>query len=387
MDTLALASRPCPRNAFGSNSFNIYNVMMISLLTAFFASFFTSLLIIRFKHLHSQFSGDHDLLGPQKFHSGSVPRIGGISIAIGILAAVLINLQSTGVISLKVTILLCAIPTFAIGLTEDLTKKIGVKTRLLFTAFAAALAVHLLDASITRLDIWGIDFLLGIPFIAIVFTVFAITGLANAYNIIDGFNGLSSMVGIITLLGLAYLSYVFQDTALLSLSVIMVSAILGFFIWNYPRGLIFLGDGGAYLIGFLIATLSVLLTARHPSISPWFALLINAYPILETLFTIYRRKIHQGKSPGLPDGIHFHTLIYRRILSTAAGKSKFDLLNANARTAPYLWVLSSFAVVPAILWWQSTPILIAFTLVFTFSYVWLYTKIVRFRTPGWMHPS
>jgi UDP-N-acetylmuramyl pentapeptide phosphotransferase/UDP-N-acetylglucosamine-1-phosphate transferase len=166
----------------------------------------------------------------------------------------------------------------------------------------------------------------------------------------------------------------------------MLSAILGFFVWNYPRGLIFLGDGGAYLIGFWIAALSVLLIVRHPSISPWFALLINAYPILETLFTIYRRKIHQGKNPGLPDGIHFHTLIYRRILNTRASKKEFDLLNANARTAPYLWVLSSFAVVPAILWWQSTPILIAFTVLFTISYVWLYTKIVRFDTPGWMHP-
>lgn len=386
MDILALASRPRPSNAFGRNSFNIYNVTMISLLTAFFASFFTTLLIIRFKHLHGKFSGDHDLLGPQKFHMGSVPRIGGISIAIGILAAILVGLQANGATSLKVTLLLCAIPTFAIGLTEDLTKKIGVKTRLLFTAFAAALAVHLLDASVTRLDIWGIDFLLGISFIAIMFTVFAITGLANAYNIIDGFNGLSSMVGIITLLGLAYVSYLFQDTAILQLSFIMVAAILGFFIWNYPRGLIFLGDGGAYLIGFWIATLNVLLIARHPSLSPWFALLINAYPILETLFTIYRRKIHQGKSPGLPDGIHFHTLIYRRILNTAAAKSKFEFLNANARTAPYLWLLSSFAVVPATLWWQSTPILIAFTLVFTISYVWLYAKIVRFKTPGWMHP-
>ena len=386
MDTLALASRPCPNNAFGSNSFNIYNVTMISLLAAFFASFFTTLLIIRFKHLHGKFSGDHDLLGPQKFHTGSVPRIGGISIAIGILAAILVGLQANGATSLKVTLLLCAIPTFAIGLTEDLTKKIGVKTRLLFTAFAAALVLYFLDISIIRLDIWGIDYLLSIPAIAIVFTVFAITGLANAYNIIDGFNGLSSMVGIITLLGLAYVSYLFQDTAILQLSFIMIGAILGFFIWNYPRGLIFLGDGGAYLIGFWIAALSVLLIARHPSISPWFALLINAYPILETLFTIYRRKIHQGKSPGLPDGIHFHTLIYRRILNTAAAKSKFDFLNANARTAPYLWLLSSFAVVPAILWWQSTPMLVAFTLVFAISYVWLYAKIVRFKTPGWMHP-
>jgi UDP-N-acetylmuramyl pentapeptide phosphotransferase/UDP-N-acetylglucosamine-1-phosphate transferase len=359
---------------------------MISLLSAFFASFISTLQIIRFKHLHSKFSGDHDLLGPQKFHSGPVPRIGGISIATGILAAILVGLQINGGASLKITFLLCAIPTFAIGLAEDLTKKIGVKTRLLFTALAAALAIHFLDASITRLDIWGIDYLLSIPFIAIVFTIFAITGLANAYNIIDGFNGLSSMVGIITLLGLAYVSFLLQDSAILSLSLIMVGAILGFFIWNYPGGLIFLGDGGAYLIGFWIATLSVLLVAQHPSISPWFALLINAYPILETLFTIYRRKIHQGKNPGLPDGIHFHTLIYRRILNPSAVRSKFDLLNANARTAPYLWLLSSFAVVPAILWWQSTPVLIAFTLLFTISYIWLYTKIVRFKTPGWMHP-
>jgi UDP-N-acetylmuramyl pentapeptide phosphotransferase/UDP-N-acetylglucosamine-1-phosphate transferase len=100
---------------------------MISLLTAFFASFITTLLIIRFKHLHGEFSGDHDLTGPQKFHAEPVPRIGGISIAIGLLGATLINLQSNIAEPLKLTLLLCAIPTFAIGLTEDLTKKIGVK--------------------------------------------------------------------------------------------------------------------------------------------------------------------------------------------------------------------------------------------------------------------
>jgi len=67
---------------------------MISMLTAFFVSFISSLLIIRFKHLHVQFSGDHNLSGPQKFHAESVPRIGGVSIAIGILAAILIGLHS-----------------------------------------------------------------------------------------------------------------------------------------------------------------------------------------------------------------------------------------------------------------------------------------------------
>jgi UDP-GlcNAc:undecaprenyl-phosphate GlcNAc-1-phosphate transferase len=358
---------------------------MISLISAFFASFITTLLIIRFKHLHGQFSGDHDLSGPQKFHTGSVPRIGGISIAAGVLAATLVHLQANPAPAFEITLLLCAIPTFAIGLTEDLTKIVSVRTRLLFTALAAGLAAHYLGAQIPRLEIPGIDYLLSIPFVAIVFTVFAITGLSNAYNIIDGFNGLSSMVGIITLLGLAYVSFVMGDTFITYLSLMMTSSIMGFFIWNYPRGLIFLGDGGAYLIGFWIALMSILLVVRHPQISPWFALLINAYPILETLFTIYRRKIHQRKSPGQPDGIHFHTLIYRRILNPTSAKNKSDWLSANAKTAPYLWILSGFAVVPAILWWPSTPILVTFTVVFAITYVWIYKRVVTFRTPRWMH--
>lgn len=359
---------------------------MSGLLAAFFSSFIATLLIIRFEHLHSQFSADSDLSGPQKFHKTSVPRIGGISIAIGIFAATLIRFQNNPANMFELTLLVCAIPTFAIGLTEDLTKKVGVKTRLLFTAIAAAMAASYLGAQITRLDIPGVDYLLGIPAIAIIFTAFAITGLANAYNIIDGFNGLSSMVGVITLMGLAYVSFTVADPTLMYLSLVMAGAILGFFLWNYPRGLIFLGDGGAYLIGFWVAIISVLLVARHANISPWFALLINAYPILETLFTIYRRKIHQGKSPGLPDGIHFHTLIYRRILNPVCIGKKEDWFTANAKTSPYLWMLAALAITPAVLWWHSNMILISCALLFTISYVWLYKKIVTFKTPAWMHP-
>ena len=360
---------------------------MISLLSAFFASFITTLLIIRFKHLHEHFSGDHDLSGPQKFHTESVPRVGGISIAIGVLVAALVHLQINPSPAFHITVLLCTIPAFAIGLTEDLTKIVSVRIRLLFTALAAGIAAHYLGAQITRLDIPGIDFLLGIPLVAIVFTVFAIVGLSNAFNIIDGFNGLSSMVGIITLLGLAYVSFVVGDTLISNLSLMMASSIVGFFIWNYPRGLIFLGDGGAYLIGFWIALLSILLVARHSEISPWFALLINAYPILETLFTIYRRKIHQGKNPGQPDGIHFHTLLYRRILNPIVPKNRNHWFSTNAKTAPYFWILSSLAVVPAVLWWRSTAILIIFTVLFAVSYVWIYKAIVNFRTPKWLHDT
>ena len=362
---------------------------MISLLTAFFASFIATLLVIRFKNLHQHISGDSDLSGPQKFHLVSVPRIGGISIALGIFIAITLRAYSAStevnpVISLEIVLLICAIPVFTIGLAEDLTKKISVRMRLLFTAFGALLVTQLLNASITHLDIPGVDYLLSFSVVSTLFTIFAITGLANAYNIIDGFNGLSSMVAMITLIALGYMGHTLADITIMTLSFMMASAILGFFIWNYPRGLIFLGDGGAYLIGFWIAAISVLLIARHPNISPWFALLINAYPIFETLFTIYRRKMHQGKSPGQPDGIHFHTLIFRRILNPSHIATRRDWFDANAKTSPYLWTLTGLAIVPAILWWQSTPILVACCVLFAVTYIWLYRQIVCFRTPKWM---
>ena len=354
---------------------------MIGLLTAFFSSFIGTLMIIRFNHLHRNLTADSNLTGPQKFHKNIVPRIGGLAIALGLFLGILANLKDALDINVGVLLLLSAIPAFAIGIAEDVTKRISVRRRLFFTAISAGLMIHLSGVSITRLDIPILDLLFSIPFVGALFAIFAITGLSNAYNIIDGFHGLSSMVGIITLLGIAYISFVLGDLIIVHLSLIMASALLGFFIWNYPRGLIFLGDGGAYLIGFWIAALSVLLVYRHQEISPWFALLINAYPIIETLFTVYRRKIHQGKSPGHPDGLHLHSLLFRRILKPSHIPNEMEWYGANAKTSPYLWIISSLAIIPSIFFWNSSIFLIGFLILFILAYIWLYSRMVTFRTP------
>jgi UDP-N-acetylmuramyl pentapeptide phosphotransferase/UDP-N-acetylglucosamine-1-phosphate transferase len=111
---------------------------------------------------------------------------------------------------------------------------------------------------------------------------------------------------------------------------------------------------------------------------------VNGYPIFETLFTIWRRKVHQGKNPGLPDGAHFHSLIYRRLIRWAEVYKTKDAASysKNAKTSPYLWVLSSLAVFPAIIWWQTTWILQCFALLFCISYVWAYNAVVKFKTPS-----
>jgi UDP-GlcNAc:undecaprenyl-phosphate GlcNAc-1-phosphate transferase len=356
------------------------------LVLAFFGSLVSNLVLIRYKHLHEKISSDHDLSGPQKFHNLAVPRIGGIGIYLALvitaLFAHLVLKLDRGLLLLE----LCAyaLPAFLIGLIEDLTKKVGVKSRLIASAASAILGLYFLNILITKIQVPGLDWLLGISIIAIIFTVVAVTGLANAYNIIDGFNGLASMVAMISLLAIGYVAFKANDPALASTSLIVIGAIGGFFIWNYPRGLIFLGDGGAYLIGYLIASLSILLVVRNPSVSPWFALLVNAYPIFETLFTIWRRKVHQGKNPSLPDGAHFHSLIYRRLIRWAEVHESKDTASfaKNARTSPYLWLLSSLAVFPAIIWWQTTWILQCFALLFCTSYVWAYSAVVKFKTPA-----
>ena len=164
-----------------------------------------------------------------------------------------------------------------------------------------------------------------------------------------------------------------------------IGSLLGFLLWNYPRGLIFLGDGGAYLIGFWIAELSLLLVLRNPTVSKWFPLLLCFYPIFETLFTIYRRVIVKRINPGIPDAAHLHQIIYKRVVRWAIGSSHGALqLQRHAITAPYLWLLSSLAVIPAVLFWNNHIALKLFTILFAITYVWLYWSIVKFRTPKWL---
>src|SRR4029079_4005852 len=131
-----------------------------------------------------------------------------------------------------------------------------------------------LGAIITRTDIPGVDTLILWAPAAVLLTIFVITGGANSVNIIDGFNGLASRCVSIMVLSLAYVAFQVHDPFVFTASLITAGAILGFFVWNFPAGLIFLGDGGAYLLGFVLAELSILLIHRNPAVSPLFPLLL-----------------------------------------------------------------------------------------------------------------
>jgi len=280
---------------------------------------------------------------------------------------------------------LCALPAFAAGLIEDFTKTVAPLYRLLATAISAGMAFWLLDAQISRTDIPFLDPVVAWQAGALIVTVFAVAGIANSVNIIDGFNGLASMCVAIMLAALAYVAFEVGDIVIMRLCLAGIGAVLGFFLWNFPGGLIFLGDGGAYLLGFMVAELSVLLLARNPQVSPIFPLLVCIYPVFETLFSIYRRRFLRSVPPSMPDGIHLHSLIYRRVIRWAVGTTSARALTMrNSMTSPFLWLLCMLSAVPAVFFWDNTVLLMISLLVFGFSYVVLYWRIVRFKAPLWM---
>jgi len=359
---------------------------VLALVFAFAVSLGITLMMIRSAKTHGRFSLDHDLSGPQKFHAHAVPRIGGVGIVAGLACSIpALWALHPAAGKMAFALLLCGLPAFGAGLVEDFTKKVSPRYRLLATALSAWLAVWLLDAAITRTDIPGLDWVVGFGAGAALLTVFAVAGIANSVNIIDGFNGLASMCVAIMLAALAYVAFQVGDPVIGTLALAGIGAVLGFFVWNFPAGLIFLGDGGAYFLGFFVAELSILLLVRNPAVSPLFPLLVCIYPVFETLFSIYRRRFLRAVPPSMPDGIHLHSLIYRRVMSWAVGdKGAKALTHRNSMTSPYLWLLCMLSVVPATLFWGNSLLMAVFLALFGFIYVGLYWRIVRFKSPRWM---
>ncbi len=359
---------------------------MLNFTLSFTVSTLVIFLIVRYQHLHGHLSADHSLSGPQKIHQQPVPRIGGIAILASLTVAASQLYLNDPRLSLNIlSLAACGLPAFLAGFTEDLTKRVTPLIRLSCTIAAAGLAYFLLGLYVTRTGIALLDSVIAYPAIGCLFTLLVVAGLANAINCIDGINGLAAMITFLMSASLAYVAHQVSDTVILSASLIMMGAILGFFIWNFPTGRIFLGDGGAYFIGFMLGELSILLVMHHPEVSAWYPVLMLLYPIFEVCFSIYRRRFLHGTSATLADDRHLHTLIYKRLMRpTANVQGTRTLTQCNALTAPYLWLLYLIAVVPATLFWQHTAVLVCCAIVFIVAYVWLYASIVRFKTPWWL---
>ncbi|MEX5749024.1 glycosyltransferase [Massilia sp. X63] len=319
---------------------SIINLPFAGLELGFAVSLACSLLLVLTTRWHGRYSLDATH-GVQKFHITPTPRIGGAAIMLGLWLSlgVLPDEQQ----ELLLPVLVSAMPAFVFGLAEDLTRNVSVRARLLATMASGVCCWGLTGVTLLHIGIAPVDMMLTWLPASVVFTAFAVGGVANAVNIIDGFNGLASGTVLIGMAALGLIAQDAGDAALAQLCFVVCAVTAGFFVVNFPFGKLFLGDGGAYLLGFLLAWLSVMLVYRNPLVSPWAPLLACGYPVFETVFTIVRR-LWCRRHPGHPDSWHLHSLV-----KTAIAARYFRLLPAplrNACVSPFSWAV---ALVPAMM--------------------------------------
>ena len=338
-------------------------------LTALGISFLASLLIVLTQGLHGKHT--YDLLsGVQRAHTRPTPRVGGVAIFLALVcAAALADRAAQGILY---PTLLASAPALLFGLAEDITKGVSAMPRLLATMASGALAWYLTGVSLTSVGVPVLDQLLGLTAISVLFTAFAVGGIANAVNLIDGFNGIASGFVVLALLAVAAVAGSAGDQPLQQSALLCAAAFLGFFLINWPWGRLFLGDSGAYLGGFVVAWFCVLLCQRNESVSPFAALLICVHPTTETLFSVWRR-LKQGLRLGRPDALHLHNMIFAQVLKLTGERKQL----ANPLSGLTLAALSAPSALLAPYVYQSEVACLGLTLAFAVCYAFVYVSIER----------
>ena len=358
-----------------SSSDTVHSVFTFQTLNAavwgFASSFAICVLLVLTKRWHGALTLDHTE-GVQKFHTAPTPRIGGAPILLGLIVAW--SKAPLEIKELMTPILLAGLPAFIFGLLEDITKRVSVLMRLVATMISGLLAWWITDYSLSRVDIWGVDWLLQFTLISVLFTSFAVGGVANSINIIDGFNGLSSTTSSLIFLGFAIVAAEIGDKQLAGAALILAACVWGFFWVNWPFGKIFLGDGGAYFVGFGLAWVAVMLIERNQVVSAFAALLLCIHPVTEVLFSMYRRQVRK-EHPGMPDRLHFHSLVKRRYVSRWFAHFSARARNSITGVAVGLMTLAPVIVVSQT--YHSSILTQLACVSFVVGYISLYARMVK----------
>lgn len=370
------------------------HLQLFSVLMGFVVSLLATWLVLRLSQVLNL--GHDKSEGVQKFHVNPTSRLGGVAIFLGFCVSVFpvsllhpLYASNTGQVSefqnVSFWFLLTSMPVWLAGLVEDLTHRVGPTLRLIMATLSAAWLFSVLGISVTRTDVWPIDLLLGIPGAPLCITLLVVAGFTHSVNIVDGFHGLACGLVIIALIALAYMAWRVDDALVLQLSLFSIAVVLGFFVFNWPRGAIFMGDAGAYLAGFWLVELGILLAMRNPNVSPMAPVVAALLPLIETLYSMYRRKVVSNHPINHPDALHLHTLVYRRLVFNPSKTYSAIEKNAlNARVAVYFWSPGALFALLACIFYSSTVKQLVLMLSYVMMYIWLYVRLVRFNAPSLM---
>jgi UDP-N-acetylmuramyl pentapeptide phosphotransferase/UDP-N-acetylglucosamine-1-phosphate transferase len=264
-------------------------------------------------------SGRVDKPGERKIHQRPMVRLGGVSIFAGSVFALLIVwwLGGFGILPTQkewevwgLTLGGCAF--FLIGLADDLfnlSPLIRLLLQVTFAAIAWSMGVHI---DFLSLPFYG---LVQIGWLSLPLTVIWLVGMANAINWIDGLDGLAAGVSGIAAVVMLIVTLFMQQPAAAMIAAALAGGTLGFLRYNFNPAQIFMGDGGAYFIGFTLAGVGVIGLVKSTAVTAvLLPYLILAVPIVDMSAVILARLRH-GRSPFVADKRHLHHRLLQAGLS------------------------------------------------------------------------
>lgn len=318
-----------------------------------------------------------DLASVQAAHSALTPRTGGIGIFIAFLLST--TIAPTQLADPYRSFALATSVLFLVGLAEDLGWHMTPWRRISAAIVACVLVICLLEAWTPRLDWPAIDPWMESGLIGIPLTVFAIVGLSNAFNLIDGVNGLASFAALVCAVSMGLISHTAGNSNMATLTMLLALAVIGFFVLNFPFGWIFLGDAGAYTIGFILGWFGVALVIQSPTVTPWALLLTMFWPIFDTMLALYRRGLR--KAPAMqPDRLHVHQLVMRTLEICWLGRGRRHI--ANPLTTVVLAPLITLPALVGIRFWNEPASAFLAFLLLLLGYFGAYALTLNFVRSG-----
>lgn len=348
-----------------------FSMFLSQLLAVFLVSAGCTATLILARRWHIGLTGDVASEARHKIHAGTVPRVGGIAVyAAGVTGLALLT-PTLPDITAKIIWMLwgCLTIAFVAGLMEDLTRALSPAVRYI-AVFGSALLFSLAHDGygISSVGISPLDESLNLSWVRMGFFAFAVASLSHGFNLIDGQNGLCAGVSILTFVALAIVAEKTGQSPLASLSWIMAAANLGFLVFNFPFGRIFIGDGGAYFNGAIAAVITVFVVQGSATVSPWLAILLLIYPTWETLFSMARRW-RAGRPFYLADDRHLHHLAARALQRFSSRGRSYAALPVMLLVAPFV------LLTPVVL--DHTAIAIGLTATFIVLYGLTYFALSR----------
>lgn len=279
---------------FVVNNYNILEILIVTFVVSFFLVFVSKKLAF---HV-----GAIDIPNERKIHKKPMPRLGGLAI----FCAFLFGYIMYGEINTQmISIIISGLIIFILGLIDDI-KPLDPKSKIVVQLIAASCIVFYGKLSFDEITFLGLYFKFPLILNQLI-ALFFIIGAINAFNFIDGMDGLCAGLSSIYFSTIAIIAFILNKLSGLDiiLCLIMLGSTLGFLAHNFPPAKIFMGDCGSTFIGYMVAVIALLGFKGATLTSLVIPILVLAIPIFDTLFAILRRLINHKKI-NMPDKEHLH---------------------------------------------------------------------------------